>query len=177
MAQEVKPYRFSEAVFRFYEPFIARALAVYPSSIVIDPRRVDRSPETFSCRFRDAVRSFRENRWFPTEINTTAFDEHADELKVHITNDGTCMIGPLAALAGKRAVPNTTDAYVESTTSPTCFTLADQSQIALIGALVHHRMLAHPVLVAGLTDEDVKNLESAFDLAVVKNPDGSFTLI
>lgn len=49
------PSRFKESAFKRYEPYIDVVMRNFPSVVRLNPEPL--SPETFSCRFRDAVKA------------------------------------------------------------------------------------------------------------------------
>lgn len=72
MPRQLIPHQLSEAVFRFYEPYIREGVDRFPQEVAWDislltpPNK--KAPTTFVARFRDAITSLRKFSW-PTDIN------------------------------------------------------------------------------------------------------------
>lgn len=82
MSETNIPPRFNEASFRRYEPFITSAMLVLPSELDIHCReQLGLSPETVSCRLRDAMRSLHTYNW-QTSVNMLKFAEYYSQLEV-----------------------------------------------------------------------------------------------
>lgn len=88
------PWRFSEACFRRYEPAITDALAAYPKVIAYEPQS---SLETFTARFRDAIRGHIKHRFSPSTVDPDILARLGERLSC-ISQDGKVLIGPLSAL-------------------------------------------------------------------------------
>jgi hypothetical protein len=72
MPRTLIPHQLSEAVFRFYEPYIREGVDRFPGEVAWDisllPVSDRRAPTTFVGRFRDAITSLRKFSW-QTDIN------------------------------------------------------------------------------------------------------------
>ena len=80
MSQETLPFRLSERCFREYEPYIAQAMHVLPSSYQVLPRS-GRSQNTVEARLRDSIRSLMQFRW-TTSVDMVKFERVYDDLVV-----------------------------------------------------------------------------------------------
>ena len=77
------PYRLTEKCFRVYEPYIAYAMKVLPSSYTLSVMPQNLAPTTVEARMRDAMRSLRQFRW-TTSVDMIRFDQLYDDIKVNI---------------------------------------------------------------------------------------------
>ena len=83
------PFRLTEKCFRVYEPYIAYAMRILPSSYTIDVMPDKLAPTTVEARMRDAMRSLRQFRW-TTSVDMIRFDALYDDIKVNI--DGKTVV-------------------------------------------------------------------------------------
>lgn len=76
LSRNFTPSRFSERAFRDYEPFIARAVAAWPEETQFHPEEMVSltgkpiSPNTFVCRFRDAITALKTFSYETATIDT-----------------------------------------------------------------------------------------------------------
>lgn len=140
MAESQLAYRFREANARKYETQIARIVEQFPHVVVFHPENV----ETFSCRLRDAIRSFRENKW-PTTIDL----ERLTSIRLQV------VIRARVVLAGsKEEIGNwtgetpTRDILPPPQSSPQgVITNPDERALESLMELHHQRILTTPTLV------------------------------
>ena len=169
------PHRFRESTFRDYEPFINRlvekAVISWPTCIKIDPSLFSNSHATFVGRLRDALVSYHNHNW-PSMINRNTFERIFPETQVSERTDGTILFGEKGAIKRwniEEKVPVMVDdapAIVIDITQPDLFFI-----------LSHFRLLTPRIQFTGITDEKAAQLQSSYDIAIDKNPDGTYTLI
>ena len=83
------PHRFSERSFRSYEPAIAVCVRNWPAATEFAPSN---SLETFSQRFRDAIKSHNIYKWPTTTIDANKWADFHDNKVVRITAHGTILV-------------------------------------------------------------------------------------
>lgn len=98
-----QPYHQTERCFRLYETYIIQALISYPSEVRFVPER--RSIKTDTARCRDAITSWRENKW-DSALDPTAYAKQLRELTVWESLGHVCL-GPkrLKAIVVAQASP------------------------------------------------------------------------
>lgn len=153
------PYRFREQQFRRYEEVIDQIVAVYPGRIEFNPSSFNLSPETFSCRLRDAVRSLSLYHW-PTKIDVEKFQAIHQEIMVSVGPTGKVSAG------GKQidilSAP-TPGLVVDAIQTPDIFRVLD----ALV--ILHHaKVLTVPTKVVGLEKDFIPSFQG-WDVAVRYN--------
>lgn len=84
-------YRFSERCFRRYEPYIKRALELFPDSLVIELEVTAQS--TFVLRCRDSIRSLLHNEW-ETIIDVSLLVKHLPSFFVMEDGADCARLGP-----------------------------------------------------------------------------------
>jgi hypothetical protein len=172
------PHRFRETSFRDYEPFIASIVQAYPNAVKAIPKLFNKAQVTFSCRLRDAIKSYKDNHW-SSYIDRVRFDSIVDSIVVSERNDGSVLSGSKEGI----------ERYLNiGTEVPRSFPLQseqDESFVidvskpskVLIAELSQAHKLSPRLLIQGLTSEEVDELESNYDIGINKNENGSFTLI
>jgi hypothetical protein len=106
------PLRLSEGHFRRYEGVILQFVQSYPRPIEVDPSPF--SPETFSTRFRDAVRSFLANRALPTASLHWASLINPDDLRIAWDGSISTHNGRKVFIGPKQQKPTTYSFGVEA---------------------------------------------------------------
>jgi hypothetical protein len=174
------PRRFTEASFRRYEDMIRRVVNAWPLLYYIDPTPL--SSITYECRFRDAMRSLKENRW-ETIVDMKKFLEIHPNLTV--SNCGSILrCGPSEVIQAERQSQAANGPAYSPVGKPIDRTSAftGLTYEALVG-LVHlaaGRHLPVPLIVRSVDPtffERLKRLEDTLDVSIEQNPDGSLTII
>lgn len=172
------PHRFREEQFRTYEPFIHRictdAATSWPCCIKCDPKLFRTAQTTFVARLRDAIISYRQYNW-PSTINRAIFDHINPELSVSERVDGSILLGHRTAI--KNWSSNDRIALQPETTFSGTINLSNINAVNLLMTLSHNRLLSPRIRVAGLNDVEADTAQRSYDIALDKNPDGSYTLI
>lgn len=163
------PSRLSEKAFRFYELPIRSIVCSWPGPIVFDPASYHRSPETFACRLRDAMRSLRDWRW-PSSVALDRFLALHNQVVVSITDQGMVRVGTKESLCLK-SVPT-----MDIDPTDVLHISANTSELHLLGLLAHHRALAKPLILTITDPATVEALCSKFDIDLVQQEDGAWRL-
>lgn len=171
--QLLLPHRFREPSFRFYEPTIAAVLKAYPGHITINCSNYLRSPETFCCRFRDAMRSYLEHNWTSKFIDRQQFLSIHSQIRVSpLTATHFVRIGTVTSIRGENSTA--VDALTQANnrtchpTSTKVFNLTDLSlsTAQLLCQLAAERVLTQPIYVLGLTSDDILTLQQTYDVSI-----------
>jgi hypothetical protein len=142
--KKMLPQRFREGPFRFYEPFIARAVATWPTHIVVKPAMYQLSSETFAARFRDAKLSFNANKWPTSMINTKAYADVGHLLQASVQGD-TVLIGSReSVLEAKRTVPVVVEP-TEMPPEPFYVGIIGPDELNVLAKLASARLLKAPL--------------------------------
>lgn len=72
--QNQLPHRFRESAFRQYEAIIAAVVKGYPNALSFNPGLYKLSSVTFSCRLRDAIKSWNTHHWPTSSFDKDQFD-------------------------------------------------------------------------------------------------------
>jgi hypothetical protein len=172
------PHRYKESTFRVYEPFIKRlvdeAVINWPTCTKIDPKFFTTAQTTFIARLRDAVQSYLNHNW-PSSINRTKFTEIARDTQVSERADGTILFGHKTAI--KSWVAADKIPLVPTTVSSDVIDLAHINAVNLLMTLSHNRLLSPRIIFTGVNDVDIETSQQNFDIAIDKNPDGTYTLL
>ena len=178
------PPHLSESSFRRYEPYITQLVDKWPASLVV---KSFSSFNTFSCRFRDACRTFHQNgaTWLTT-INRSKFAEiyrnPADkDFEVVFDNDNECIVvRPLPHLKLQVESVSALAAQSKETLPPALSNdVFDMSKVSynqenlvtIIAFLAHERLLTRPIAFSKLSNETVLSLENRFDIAITHKDD------
>jgi hypothetical protein len=93
-------YRFRESTFRQYETHIHEVVDRYPDVVMFKPPNL----ETFSCRFRDSMKSLVENGW-ETSIDIGKLLASYNQIAVSIRGD-IVLIGNRTSLRAHSTEPS-----------------------------------------------------------------------
>lgn len=177
--QKQLPYRFKETTFREYEKVILVVLSSWPKASKFWPAHYEKSMATFSCRLRDAMRSFVDNRWESTIPYEQFKLLHEAGIKVSERTDGSILVGTQKAI----------DNYVNSTDNgvprnqplpeadPNFRLDMSLPSDQLLATMSQSRKVAPRIVLVNISEEKVEELQRNFDIAIDKNEDGTFTLI
>ena len=161
------PYRFRESAFRNYENMIAVIMSHYPNVYWFTPSNV----ETFSCRLRDAMNSWRENKW-TSDLNLHEFCKM--QIRVAIRGSRVIVGHPDAVKATFRD-PLPSGIHQEPAhlvvTNP-----SDPDLLALL-QLHHSRILTNPTLIHFDHPFSPEPYEQKFDVAFEKTGEGEWKVI
>lgn len=173
-------YRFREDTARNYESYITSLLAGWPDVLVCSPAC---SVETFSCRLRDAIRSFRENRWRPRHFALADLDAIGDV--VVAIRGSNVVVGTKEALLAWDTVRDTTTLMDAKTTKPPgspVHIIENPSQSALeaLMRLHHERILTTPSHVHVDKSEDFGDVDywqHNYDVSIETMGNGNYRIL
>lgn len=185
------PSHLSEHVFRWCEPFIARAVKAWPQETRFTPdemRTLDGvkvSPNTFSARMRDAVTSLRRFKW-DTTIDTVKLSAMVGHYVIAFASDGTVWW----KAKGHKEAGRPTNVAVDAAGRPfpEFGTFEDKEQApwrdvtedevrALALLLDKGRLSGSFTIDTVLPDETVSALENEFNVSVMVDLTKSRTII
>lgn len=163
------PSRFTEASFRRYEKLIADVVTRFPDLTTVDPSPM--SPITVSCRFRDAMRSLAEHRW-TTYVNMEKFLQVWENIVV--SDRGTTLL-----IGSKEALTNPNTAFSPPMVVPngTSFVVDEPEVLTAFAVLLSRNLIAPVTFKTTITEQLFFSLETTHNIGIVKNPDGSFTMV
>lgn len=162
------PYRLRESSFRRFELVIKAIVERYPDKTTFNPQSAIDKPLaqcTFACRLRDAMHSLLDNKW-KTIIDFEKFTQIHPQLDVSEQPDGLVAVGPRESLKAPAMprVPEIHNMVVEDVQVVIHLeTLAERKLIALLASC---RLLRHKVIISGLSDADVQDLEAQYDCRI-----------
>jgi len=172
------PWRFRESSFRKYEQSIASIVKSWPLPVVFHPTS---SPETFSCRLRDAIKSLREHQW-PTTILMSQFFAICDEIVVGVRGD--------TVIAGPESVFNTRNQLdLFGPVEQSRFTFVNQLEATNFPMLewlakgFHERFLVEPIeIVVSQLDplrlpKIIVELQEHYDVAIEREGDSVIRML
>lgn len=179
------PHRFREAQFRRYEPIIKLIVDHYPTVQQFKPNL---SPETFSCRLRDAMRSFLDLKWPSDKINHHRFRELYPHIVVaqRIVGDDTLILAggrveikkpPLSPPFVVEQLQHSRADLENSPNGQQGLTIASSDAspdvIRALALLHHSRILTEPTIIKTILDpEEINGLKGMFDIAIEVEKDG-----
>ena len=175
-----KPFHQSERNFRRFEATLTELVKRWPIVLKMNPSPL--AVETYSCRFRDALRALGENfhhatlsESWETTVPADLFFQHVDEIIVSTAaSPGYVVIGPYDLV--RKIVPLGTQ--VEPTTSQTIPVINLQNpDVALIHAVLtlhHYNILIHPSKIE--TSIDVTNLTPKMDVEIVQTTPNHYVI-
>ena len=173
------PHRFREESFRRYEPIIAAIVSAHPEICTFNTVTYNLSPVTFSCRLRDAMKSFATYQWASC-INFERFIKIHHDIVVSESRDvgivrvgGKSKIKPIKSITLTKQSPLTAALHIPTDT----IILGTTAEAQLLAVLAANRSLAHPIRVTGISPQDVKELPIKFDCSIEQHHDGTFTII
>lgn len=162
--------RFSEKAFRRYEDVIRKVLVNWPNITVIDPSPY--SVETFSCRFRDAVKAHAQSHFSSELVNYPQFIQLCDEFVVSLTYaEGKVAIGPYDQFVSSGKVDFAVDEVTAKTQAIPLINLV-HPPIELIPAVImlhHYRIFTEPSIIT--TTLDITHYMATHDVSIEKNGD------
>lgn len=169
---EVLPHRFRESSFRAYEPYIAQVVKAFPSPITIRPSTIGLSPVTFSCRFRDAIRSLAKHNWQTVDINMDKFKLCHEQIGVSESGDaGMLTIGDRKNLKKTSEGLQTPKAICDSPYGLILDPPTSGNDIALhtVCILAHERLLTQAIQIKNVTLEQKTIYEQQYDVSIELN--------
>lgn len=164
------PHRFSEKQFRRYEPHIATVVRNWPGITRFKPTC---SIETFSCRFRDAIRGLFIYRYI-TLIN---YDELLSiRGALTVAQKGDCVvIGPKLVVA---AYSPTSNAEVPTNSeAPTLLTNPPRPVLEAFCLLLSGKYITTPLIVTNVDATILLEMQDRYDVVATEQPDGSTIII
>jgi len=158
------PPRLRESSFRIYEAVIAQAVFAHPDNLLIPVESIDVSPVTYAARLRDAMLSFSIHRW-QSRIDFYRFSDLYHKHQLPVRHDGdTIRIGKAPKVVTP-SMPTT------SVAQPDAFVVANRGEATVVCRLAAARLLAGPIIVKGLSIEDVQFLVNHHDVAIKQDGD------
>jgi hypothetical protein len=162
-------YRFRESAFRDFERNIAQAINSFPSVVHHDLRGY--SSVTFSCRLRDAMKSYETYCWPSELIDRAAFLSIYPRLQV--ADRGSYVVsGSREELKASNAQP--ISAVKSSAVEP--FDIGSPTDYKLIAWLAHYELFNRPLKIK-LTIEQFEHLNEFYDINLTANNDGTYTIL
>lgn len=166
------PVHLAESVFRRYEPVLVQLVANPGHALRIEiPPGL--SPKTVAARIRDAVNSHITYRWTPTPVDP---DKLAGLRKTFVVRQFSDCV-EIDFSGGESTTNRTVVATAMSTLSETVVPLADATDLHALARLLSKRLVQGPFRIVNCLDADVKEVESLYDIGVVRNVDNSVTII
>lgn len=172
------PYHKSERMFRRYEAKISTVLKNWPRVTLFDPS--PHAIETFSCRLRDSIASWRDNHWPATFMDSEDVRKVLAEVVVSTTfHPGKIACGPRDELRrGLREVSNA-GFLAEAPRVQGLRVETDKLDVVEAICILHHyRILTEPTIIKTpnsplLTVADVAQKYDVF----VDGGDGIWTIV
>ena len=167
------PHRFREKAFRRYEQLIGQIVNSFPSICTFKPSQFNLSPVTFSCRLRDAIKSWEQNHWPTTAFTQAAFDRarlagimvsESPESSIVYAGGKDAMRGTITnfkPLASSAPVANAAAAL-----PPLKIDATHPNDKHLLCKLAEYRALACELHVTGLSADDVVQLQQQYDVSI-----------
>lgn len=171
------PPRFRESAFRDYEPFIHRIFLRYPGRIDFSIASLNRSPETFSCRLRDAMTSFVTHAWPSNVIDHSKFSEMHPFIIVKQTVDGTVAVGTKDSLREKVAAAVVEVAEANADVVPLPFPIEDLASLQLVCSLAAARLFSKRLRITVADPLWVPKMFDLFDVDCEQQSDGTWILV
>lgn len=171
-AQQHLPYRFRERAFRTYESAIAAVTKAYPGVITFNPKlNYNQTTETFSCRFRDAMRSFAEHAWHSTTIDHARFLTICDSISVStFYTGGLIRIGDKDELKRPALdvlnMPSRINLPIDSDVILKLNLCESANELDLICRLAALRLLSNELKCTGFTEQDKTYYENKYDVSI-----------
>lgn len=171
MLQTHLPHRFRESEFRRYEPFIAVIAEKFPDVVAQDVKQVGLSPVTYACRLRDALKSYRNNKWKSDSIPLSFFDV-IDQVVVSDRGNGIIAAGSKDSLKDPNilAVAQPPKHVAESTLSVDTLSatplLIVSTDLNALCFLAHSRALKRPLSITISSPELASSLEQQYDISL-----------
>ncbi|SRR6266436_453656 len=175
LAQNKLPYRFREVAFRRYEPILKLVLERFPAPFSLKP---EGSIETFTCRFRDAMKSLLKYQW-PTNLPMAKFVQCVDAIVVSIQGD-------LVVIGNSETIKPTTilgQPWTPASTEPTALPLGVTTPlwnvIEAICLLHDHRLLKTSSFLhkCEFSLTALKQLENQYDVFIEQIADREFKIL
>lgn len=168
------PPRYREATFRQYEPYIAQVLEAYPLAATFEPLKTQWSLETFTCRLRDAMKSFKEHAWASSIVDHPRFAEIQPYLTV--SQKGTkVIVGTKAAIrTGQVAESRIAGSPKGPITLPQ--PIVDVEMLKVLCHLASAGALASPLRIFLRDPQWIAKMYDSFDVDFAAEPDGAFIL-
>lgn len=166
------PYRFRERTFRTYESAIAAVTKAYPGVITFNPKlNYNQTTETFSCRFRDAMRSFAEHAWHSTIIDHAHFITICDSISVStFYTGGLIRIGDKDELKRPALdvlnMPSRINLPIDSDVILKLNLCESANELDLICRLAALRLLSNELKCTGFTEQDKTYYENKYDVSI-----------
>jgi hypothetical protein len=169
------PCRFRERAFRTYEPIIAQVIKAYPGVITFSPSlNYSLSPDTFACRFRDALRSHERYNWTTQLIDRERFLACVNSIAVSMTKEnGLLRIGDRAELRRPDAAILNSPARLGSSFAPSAsplLRLDTDAECDLICKLATLRLLAAELKCTGFSEQTKHQYELKYDVSIDLDP-------
>lgn len=168
------PLRFRESAFRVYEPTIAAVVKAFPSPITIKPSVLGFSMETYSCRLRDAIKSFAKYHWVSATINQDKFLDCYKQIGVSQSGEvGVLTIGDRKNLRKSSTGLQTPHALLAMLGVPKSecklFTIdngLDNTQLHIICQLADQLLLTQAIVCQPVTLKQKHAYEQLYDISI-----------
>ena len=159
------PSRHREYNWRLVEPIWAKAVAAYPTTIVVAKGQL--SHETLARKLREA-RYARDRYVYPTSIDKTRWEEISPKIAITPMDDGTVRLGPSDTrelVAFEAALTSRNEIHINWANKP--------DELERLCALLHaHVFDPKPNFVLrGLTDQLIASLEERYDVGFALRED------
>ena len=174
--------RFSEKVFRIYEPIAANAIQFFPAPYKLLPSELGLSPATFESRFRDAIRAYCSPRctWQSTvdrkrlhEIFHFLGSTDPGAYRISVEGQHIHFSRRSLGVAESRLLALTTSGH---STAIDCS--LDPRLLPSVCVLVSYGYLTTPIELTGISAVDADNAENTYPkVTFLDQGDNSFTLI
>lgn len=165
MTNETLPSHLRESNFRQYEQVWADAVNNYPREVVVDPKKLNRSPVTVAQRIRDARSSCLRYGWPTTLFPVARLAELANDLQVIHEPSGLVKIRSKTAVTPVQGEANEQEPL----------NMCDQGypEIRLLCRLASKRALSRKLLIF---IDNPQDLEAAYDINLERLPNGTYLL-
>lgn len=168
MAQSLLPHRFRESSFRKYEHIIGTIVRHFPTVL---EHHFDGSPVTFTCRLRDAMKSFLDNKWTSQVVDYEAFKHIYGDIVVS-EHEGRVFTGSRESIKNRHVATDLSKLHAHIADAPTQaiprLVVHDISTLEALCVLLSARTLTGPYTLEGIRLEatDVQRLEQFYDVAI-----------
>lgn len=187
--------RFSEASFRNYEPFIARAVTLWPAETqfhqgeMVDVRGRPISPHTFVARFRDAITALKKFGYETNTVDTTKLWSITGSFTVAYGTEGSVWFRnkqlrgrPTGLTQQGRAaglIPQkNNDSAFPSETLKLVWSSWTIDDLRALCQLITTGIAVGPVVLKGsLPADDIEKLETTYNVTITANPSDSTLIV
>ena len=175
--KQTLPGRLRESSFRTFEDDIAAIVNQWPCAVPFTDFH-GLSINTFSARLRDSLTSFHQFHWPSDKVSYADFCVIRERIIVKQLSSGKVLAGSkeeVDAVAEQEPMVDPLE-EVRGSSVAIVFEVTDAVEKRLLARLAALRVFKQPLILRGLTPDDVATLEDSYDVIFHSNTDGTYTL-